>query len=573
MARTTVYEYDIADTYTSRVNPAVNYGSYSEVFIYTVGGVVSEIALFKLINKVNIPFGKKVIAISLEITGSDSAASSNIRVHRCISAWDEMQVTWRTNPKLTYLGEGLASATSFVVGTTYTIQLTGLIDIDSLYGYGIALTMLANSDPEFYSTESGSATPPRVVLTFADAPLLPDNLSPANGDAIDKTVTPTRFSWDYHASPVSLYAQKSYLLQISTDALTWTDYAATTANEYADITSSLIPDGYFYWRVQTIDTDDVPSDWSEIQICHAGSIPVAPSIVESVFTSSRPRLTWTTVFDQSAYQVQILYDTEVICDSEVATTDQYFDCPVALDNDTEYTVRVRAKNDIAVWSAWAEDSISTNYGMPTVPTFVAVKKNYGIELTITNPVGDDTVVRNDVYREDGDAWVLIGSTITGVYDDWSAAVGINTYKVIAVGESSDAESAEGTATLDLSGGVLTCVDDPTLSLNVKFNITYRKGGEYGAVLREFAGRELPVAEYGEQIQRTLSINMQTRDYGDCELLDVILSQKSTLLYRDANTKIYGMGSNPDASKSDYERRLYNISFVLSEIEHSEAVTP
>ena len=136
--------------------------------------------------------------------------------------------------------------------------------------------------------------------------------------------------------------------------------------------------GNFYWRVQTIDTDDAPSDYSDQAYAYYGTAPTAPSIVTSVFTAAKPRLIWTTTFTQSAYKVQILKGATYIVDITAESSDQFYDIPVALENGEQYTVRVSARDEAAHYSAWAEDAITANYIIPTTPSFFLSKKKMAL---------------------------------------------------------------------------------------------------------------------------------------------------------------------------------------------------
>jgi hypothetical protein len=408
-------------------------------------------------------------------------------------------------------------------------------------------------------------------IEYADAPGIPDNLSPANGEPVTLSNSNVRFSWRHNPSTVSNLPQKGYSLQISANGVDWTTLTGTTTNQYADIAVSNIPSGNFYWRVKTVDTDDVPSDYSNQAYSYYGTAPTTPSITTSVFETSKPRIEWTTVFDQSAFKVQVLLGETKIVDVTIESENQYYDVPVELVNDTQYTVRVSAKDDEAHYSGWAEDAISTDYGVPETPTFVAAKKKQCIELTITNPTGDEEVIRNDIYRLENGEYIRIGSTDGTLYNDWSPGNGTQYYKVAAVGNSGQAMSEAVSIDYSLSTAFLTAVSDPNYPFEVKYNANDKISAGVELNMMEYAGRNKPVAEFGEVTDRSISVTFASNDKASYEKLYEIVRARGTVLFRNNRIKMYGVCSNATDTPADYFGMIYNLSFLVSEIEHSEAI--
>lgn len=574
MARTTVNIFRVADTHIRSDSSTTNYGRASVLYLGYNSSSLYRLLIRPLVFP-TVPAGKKVVALSYKFyVYNTPALNANIGIFEVLSEWSEYGVTYANQPKSLFKEKAFSAATTFSTGWV-EIPLNYFVDnIDSLIKCGVMLGDIDRTVDGLLYMDSSENTEalqaPYFTLTYADAPELPTQTYPINGDVVGNTGAGTvRFTWDYHPSPVSLYAQKSYKLQISTDGITWTDYTGTTANPYADIAATSIPSGYFYWRVQAVDADDVPSDFSDTQLCYGGSAPAAPNITTSIFDKAKPRLVWTTAFTQTAYQVKVISGSDTIIDTSAATADQYLDFPVSVASGSAYTVQVRAKNTYGIYSEWASASISASFTAPVKPTFVTVKKNNSIEITVTN---SDTVTRNDVYRSENEEWVCIGSTDEdGIYLDWSAPTGSVTYKVIAVSDAGETESDEAVVSFALTHGVLTCVDYPNLEVSVDYNTSWSRGGEYGAELMQFAGREKPIAEFDEHASRNISLDFETKDASLFAALEEAMTAKCTMLYRDARIKLYGVCSNVSCTNDEYGL-VYGISFVLSEIEHSEAVS-
>lgn len=410
-----------------------------------------------------------------------------------------------------------------------------------------------------------------IETVIADYPQIPTIKSPILGETVAPSGGMVRFSWAHNPSPQSNLPQKSYNLQISGDGLTWETITATSTNQYADVPIAKIPSGNFYWRVQTIDTDDAPSDYSDQAYAYYGTAPTAPSIVTSVFTAAKPRLIWTTTFAQSAYKVQILKGATYIVDITAESSDQFYDIPVALENGEQYTVRVSARDEAAHYSAWAEDAITANYIIPTTPSFFLSKKKDGIEIIIShNQTG---ILRYDIYRlATGETdFIRIGSTTTKKYKDWSVMDGEVRYKVIAVSDSGESKGAQQQTVFELTTGWLTPVDDPTHPFEVRYNVQDRYHTDYDVSMMEYAGREKPVAEFGQIAQRSISVSFATNDKDAYKALERVIRQRKTVLYRNARMKMYGVCISPSDQPADYYGMIYNLSFVINEVEYSEVV--
>jgi hypothetical protein len=436
---------------------------------------------------------------------------------------------------------------------------------DSLYYYDFYSHFWTNYTDQELSNRS------YIETVIADCPQTPTVKSPILGETVAPSGGVVRFSWAHNPSPQSNLPQKGYNLQISGDGLTWETITATSTNQYADVPIAKIPSGNFYWRVQTIDTDDAPSDYSDQAYAYYGTAPTAPSIVTSVFTAAKPRLIWTTTFAQSAYKVQILKGATYIVDITAESSDQFYDIPVALENGQQYTVRVSARDEAAHYSAWAEDAITANYIIPTTPSFFLSKKKDGIELIIShNQTG---ILRYDIYRfSPGETdFIRIGSTTTKKYKDWSVMDGEVRYKVIAVSDSGESKGAQQRTTFELTTGWLTPVDDPTHPFEVRYNVQDRYHTDYDVSMMEYAGREKPVAEFGQIAQRSISVSFATNDKDAYKALERVIRQRKTILYRNARMKMYGVCISPSDQPADYYGMIYNLSFIINEVEYSEVV--
>jgi len=583
MARVTVEERNVLDIYVQQgVTYSLKHSSYVRMGVAGSGGYV-EYTFLKLVKAET--QNRKLLTIKLRMKPtqlmkdtSGNVVSAKIYAAKVIQSWDD-EILFSTIPLWADSKHIGTIPQTAVIGDSFDFDLPVWATLEEMQTNGIMLYAIADGSvsPDYRDIACasqrnvvGSEDALRLILTYADAPDLPTDLSPSAGASVVITGGNGHFSWTHNPSTISGLPQKGYNLQISADGITWTTVSATTVNQYADVATGSIPSGDFYWRVQTIDTDDVPSDYSAQQYAYYGTAPDAPTIITSVFNSSKPRIEWSASYAQAGYRVQILLDEVTVADATVESEDAFYDVPVALENDTQYTVRVCVKNESAHYSAWAEDAISTDYAVPEVPTFILTKKKDSIEITIANPSGEP-VIRNDVYRLENEEYIRIGSTEGTFYTDWSVGAGVQSYKVVAVGASGETESAVAEVDFDMTGTYLTAIDDTEHPFRVKYNVIDQNSAEHNVTLVEYAGREKPVAEFGDVIQRSVYVTFDSNDAGEYERLNKMLKRQCVLLFRNAREKLYGIATNLTERPQDYHKTAYNLSFVISEIEHSEVV--
>lgn len=573
MAKTTITTKALDGAYVDSTYPEKNYGQSTDMYIGSENVASGQYRRYHAYIKsyIQLPLGKKAISLKFKLSLKKPAPEQQFRIYfyEILSEWDEMTITYNNRPKRRALAR-----LDVTIDTTaiITLEVSEFVTLETLKrGIGIYAESDGTTKYLYFGSPRDNDNTPAIELVAVDYPKLPIAKSPIYGEAVELSNGTVRFSWKHNPSEQSNLPQKGYNLQISGDGLTWETITATSTNQYADVPIAKIPSGNFYWRVQTIDTDDAPSDYSDQAYAYYGTAPTAPSIVTSVFTSAKPRLIWTTTFAQSAYKVQILKGATYIVDITAESSDQFYDIPVALENGQQYTVRVSARDEAAHYSAWAEDAITASYIVPTTPSFILSKKKDSVEITISH--NEAGILRYDIYRAaPGDTdFIRIGSTSTKKYVDWSVMDGENHYKVIAVNASGESEGAQQSTTFELTTGWLTPVDDPAHPFEVRYNVQDRYYTDYDVSMMEYAGREKPVAEFGQIAQRSISVSFATNDKDAYKALERVIQLRKTVLYRNARMKMYGVCISPSDQPADYYGMIYNLSFIINEVEHSEVV--
>lgn len=216
--------------------------------------------------------------------------------------------------------------------------------------------------------------------------------------------------------------QYAYDLQYSANnGGSWTTVANHVVSSTNNRTVTISSAGVYLWRVRTYNTLNVAGSWASASFIN--NIPATPPANLNVTTKGRPTATWVST-TQSAYQLQVLLNNEIIYDSGAVYSSQnshfineYFDDTRA------YTVRVRIYNSLGDESEWT----TRGYQQPSVSdvNFTVTQKEEGGALITIIP--DNTHVKYFLKRND----VLIGQIFNNSYVD-KFAVGTTNYSVVGV---------------------------------------------------------------------------------------------------------------------------------------------
>ena len=80
-----------------------------------------------------------------------------------------------------------------------------------------------------------------------------------------------------------------------------------------------------------------------------------------------------------------------------------------------------------------------------------------------------------------------------------------------------------------------------------------------------------MAEFGQLAQRSVTVSFATNDKDAYKALERVIRQRKTILYRNARMKMYGVCISPSDQPADYYGMIYNLSFIINEVEYSVVV--
>lgn len=417
-------------------------------------------------------------------------------------------------------------------------------------------------------TEKGNwATTGVFTIKHNYAPGMPTNLTPSS-TIIDRTII-QRLSWKHNHTN----AQLRFKLEWSTNQTDWTTIEQTTDRQYLDVASDTFPSGTIYWRVTTWSLNNIESPVSNIAIFTA-ALPSDAPIITSPNTTiySRPILTWTQG-DQVSYQYKIRdsVDTVLFDSGEVISDARAVTMPIDLLNDSIYTIQLRTKTALGLWTPYTEQVLTVSYTEPATPTFDLIEGNGFVAINIDNPIPSELqpdVLYNDVYRDH----IRIATKVGDNYKDYTARSGKEyNYQVIAIGENGTiSESIYQRFSIRLEWSFLSNLYGDMVEL--KLNPQRDRSREFYGERLFFAGRTRPVMQFEEFIDDNISLSFKVIEESELEAFKSIADSREILLYRDnRGRKIFGVIRGYSIADDVADTEWYNISFTFSEVYYSEVV--
>jgi hypothetical protein len=378
------------------------------------------------------------------------------------------------------------------------------------------------------------------------APSIPTNLSPSGGTPKDRASV-IRLSWQHNDANNDTQAQFDLQWRLQGDT-TWNTVTQVTTNQYWDAPANTFPKGTIEWRVRTYDQEGLSSPYSDIQTFFAGDKPANPTITDpangAIVPVANPVVQWSSV-GQTAYHVKVLdTNNNLLWELQANSTNKAQTILYALQNNTDYKIQLAIKNADNLWSDFVTVNIHVSYTPPAVPIVTTTKGEGIITISIDNPTPSGTqpnVSYNDLYRrKQGETtWTRIATNIPAdaSFVDYTPAFGqVYEYFVRAWGDNGTySDSSVVSESISLTGVWLHEADNPLETLH-QFKLVSERSENWQptAAMMQFAGRRLPVAEYDDTEQRTISMKITVlKNSDDKEALENLIRSKKTLCYRDA----------------------------------------
>jgi hypothetical protein len=420
------------------------------------------------------------------------------------------------------------------------------------------------------------------TIQHNQAPTVPTNLSPSGGTPKDRASV-IHLSWQHNDANGDPQAQFDLQWRKQGDA-TWNDVSQVTTNQCWDAPAGTFPKGTIEWRVRTYDQAGLSSPYSDIQTFFAGDKPANPTVTDPIDGATvpvaRPTVQWSSV-GQTAYHVKVLDVAEALLwETQANSPNKAQTVLYDLQNNTDYKIQVAIKNADNLWSDFVTSNIHVSYTPPAVPIVATTKGEGIITISIDNPTPTGTepnVSYNSVFRrKQGEStWIRIATNIPAdaSFVDYTPASGqVYEYFVRAWGDNGTySDSSVVSESISFIGVWLHDTTDPSTLHQFKYDGDGRsENWQPTAAMMQFAGRRLPIAEYDDTEQRSVSVKLSLlKDSGDLEALEGLIYSKSTLCYRDAR----GRKMFCHAFGLPIEDEFYGntVSITFEEVSYTEEV--
>ncbi len=429
------------------------------------------------------------------------------------------------------------------------------------------------------------------TLAALVAPGPPSGMSPSGRtvDALEQIL----FSW-VHTS-LDGTAQTAYQIRYRlVGAGTWTTLAKVTSSSqfYAMPAATLANGNAYEWQVMTWGQAVAGSVWSDTATFPTAARPVVTITIPDGegHTSDTLRPEW--IFysangrAQASYKVSLYSQAGALLEQIEATHPdvRMVELATTLANDTTYELRIRVTDEDGQVSDVETRTFLVDYIDPAPPQVELTwdPDRGSVLISITNPTGtvsDAAPLYNNVYRQEGEGWLLIRGQVpldSSVQDAVPPLGGSVLYRVQVVSElETSTDVLESVACVN-PGDWFYFNSGPDFSqvARCRYQPTIQTRFGRRKTLHAFAGRTRPVQFLGQQRDHVVTLSaLLANDDADGDplaFMDVI-DNGHIVCYRDPVGKRM-FGSVSEASFEDYV--LGNVEFTrmslsLTEVDHAE----
>lgn len=307
--------------------------------------------------------------------------------------------------------------------------------------------------------------------------------------------------------------------------------------------------------------------------------PPNPVLTTSTsYNTATPTFTWMAT-EQVSYRMQVLKDDIVLLDSaDIYSNSRSHKFTNVLENNTEYTVRLRTRNQYEIESEWVSKSFTVAFTELQKPYFdmFTNDKLGAIMINIYNAEGQSDFKNGAILRREYNKseWFVIATDLPlrASYTDYTCKSGVlYEYKVRAMSKSggytdSDIEIKSTSLRNTMLSDITNFDNYVVLVHNPKKTRTFSKESH----AMQYSGLSSPKVEYGDINYVSMNISFKVDEATLNKLFDLYYSNNILLLRDNRGKKIYGE-IGEQISVEDVEFMKYNVSFTFTETSYNEGV--
>lgn len=260
----------------------------------------------------------------------------------------------------------------------------------------------------------------------------------------------------------------------------------------------------------------------------------------TVYNNALPTFTWTSS-EQVGYELKVRNSSnqDIIATGEVIGLEKQYASTIALDNNSNYTLLLRIKNQYSLWSEWVSKVFTTSFVVPNTPSIELVTTNNASIIISFNVEYSSEFKNAEIWRKtDNTDWIRIAYNLDNTFSYEDKFVGNETYyyKVRAIGVSGGiAESNTVSETLGNLSPIkdfhLTNVENFNDNVVLIGNPSVRLTNNRKIVSTVFAGATAPKIDKGITNYKSMNLSFSVKEDTYNKLIDVV-DNANVLLYRD-----------------------------------------
>lgn len=428
------------DAYTSSKYPSKNYGGVKFMVLDTSGDSRRGFMQFKL----GFAEGAEILSATLVLKqrGAATGGSRTLTVQRLASTWAESKITHNKQPGVTGSTATATLGDSSVDGREWVFDVKALISEvadNQKQWFGFRVVSNNGTPISIHSRNAGNDYAPKLVVTYANPPVKPSELSPSGSRVVSLLRPKLRFDFTDVATEDLEYAKVVASTSSTMSPLLFdSGKFATSVPEYTP--ASDLPTGVpIYWKVVVWNGSGADSPESDVKQFSIVAKPTVTITSASTMYEATPEFTWTVSGGtQVAFEVRITKPsdfTSILYSSGRVTSDQLsWTLPASagsiLDPNTSYGLVLR------VWDNYPREAI------PSDPPFVEKTQVFTIsatsavdspmDLTVTTPDDSPFAVLEWEYSGSVDDFVIYrdGKLVAADIDPASASIGGGKFRYI-----------------------------------------------------------------------------------------------------------------------------------------------
>lgn len=507
-------------------------GTSSWMTVATVGGAVRSYS--DTTTTANAAYQWRIVAVNA--AGSSTSAASALRYTTPADPTGAAATRSGSNIVVSWsqAGVGLPASTE-----VYESVNGGAWALRTTVAYGVtSWTHVAPSEVDTHAYRvrhrttvspvlySGFSTTETVQL--AAPPAAPTNLGPGGPHDATEDVA---LAWRHNPVDASAQVQAQVRRRLAGNT-SWVQASAVSSSVEGltvqpDVAWGASNGDTWEWQVRTRGIHPTFSPWSDTSTITFSARPTVTVTPVGVHPLSRLTVGWTyydpEATEQAAWEVLLRDEGGTVVESRSGVgTASSVALATVLEDDTAWSVWVRVRDGVGLWSAWDSSIFAVSYLPPPAPVVVPVwdPEAGTVVLNISTPpagAGQDEAESVDVRRSIAEGpWELIatGAPPAVTVTDWAAPLaGSVRYRATAVSALGAVQAGPAVGVVPVGAQAVMVSAGPGLSVVCRA-VTGAQVTDHAArerALRAYAGRSTRVAHEGELVTRVLTLTATVPD--------------------------------------------------------------